>query len=164
MPNCTLSLFVYSIVYHHPRIILLYSSCLLYTVCTLHDLGINNGVSGYQEHSFIHRLEATAHPCTVIGIYHITFERYRIDHALETPAAYIWDKRPERLKGDMTSTSPEAGSSKLRSPKEEYTPDVAEHTSTDPLTDQADIEQPEGFDIKTLRGLPPPPDVRHTSQ
>jgi hypothetical protein len=62
----------------------------------------------------------------------------------------------------MASTSPAAGSSKLRSTKEEYTPDVAEHLPTDPLTDQSDVEQPDGFDTKTLRGLPPPPDVRLT--
>jgi len=97
MLNCTLSLFVYSIV----CITSVGSSCTLVAccICTVtypsHDLGINNGVSGYQEHSFIHRLESTAHPCTVNWYTSHHLEQYKIEHAIKTTAAYIWNRRPE---------------------------------------------------------------------
>jgi hypothetical protein len=57
-----------------------------------------------------------------------------------------------------TISQSSASTSKPLSPKEEYTPDVAEHTTSDPLSEESNME-PEGFDTKTIRDAPPPPSV-----
>lgn len=62
----------------------------------------------------------------------------------------------DHLEPDMPD-SPSGSSSRL--PKDEYTPEVSDHTPLDPLRKSTDTAQPEDFDIRTVRDPPPPPDV-----
>jgi hypothetical protein len=115
----------------------------------------------YQDH---HRLERqlAQSPLLLLDL-HLTilpYIPYKLSPRSELRSGEHTYHTPVTRAVEMPSTISQssASTSKPLSPKEEYTPDVAEHATSDPLSEESNIE-PEGFDTKTIRDAPPPPSV-----